>query len=248
MSMNGGEVLVETLASRGVETALFVAGGTFITVMEALSRSNRIRGVPVRLESSATFAAEAYASMARRPAAVFVTRAPGAANATIGIHNAMQSSRPMVLFVAGIPGPLKGREAFQEIDYNLMYRPIAKAVFEVHSIDELASVTARAIDLSTSGRPGPVVVSVGRDVLDGPEVEGNIPAVAARVVSAAPASALDALAEKLNQAKHPLILAGEMVAYEGAHGALERLADASGAGVLVAYRQQDLLRNDHPGF
>ena len=116
------------LRSRGIDTLFFVAGGTFITVIEALSRADDVRGVPMRLESSATFAAESYAGLTKRPAAVFVTRAPGAANALIGVHTAMQASRPMVLFVANIPGPMKQREAFQELDYNQMYGPVAKAV------------------------------------------------------------------------------------------------------------------------
>ena len=100
-SMNGGEIVVATLLSRGIEAVFFVPGGTFTTVLESLSRHrNEIRSVPTRLESAATFAAEAYSAVARKPAAAFVTRAPGAANAAIGVHNAMQSSRPMVLFIA----------------------------------------------------------------------------------------------------------------------------------------------------
>jgi acetolactate synthase-1/2/3 large subunit len=247
--MNGGEVVVRTLLSRGIDTAFFVAGGTFITVLEAMSRvTDELRAVPMRLESSATFAAEAYAAMRRRPAAVFVTRAPGAANATIGVHNAMQASRPMVLFIAGIPGPQKQREAFQEIDYNLMYRPIAKAVFEVHSFDELANVTARALDLSVSGRPGPVVVSVGRDVLDGPEGTPAIPAPASVPANGADAQAIERVAARIREARHPLILAGEQIAWEGEHDALRRLAEVSGAGVVLAYRQQDVLANDHDAY
>jgi acetolactate synthase I/II/III large subunit len=247
--MNGGELVVKTLLGRGVDTVFFVAGGTFITVMEAMSHvRDEMRAVPMRLESSATFGAESYAALARKPAAVFVTRAPGAANACIGVHNAMQSSRPMVLFIAGIPGPMKGREAFQEIDYALMYRPIAKAVLEVHSFDELAAVTARAVDLSVTGRPGPVVVSVGRDVLDGPSGEPSIPARGAAVVSGPQAAAVSDVAKAIAAAKRPIILAGEMIVWEGAHASLARLADATGAGVLVAYRQQDVMDNGHAAY
>ncbi len=247
--MNGGEVLVQTLLSRGVDTAFFVAGGTFITVMEAMSRvSNQLRAVPVRLESSATFGAESYAALARKPAAVFVTRAPGASNATIGIHNAMQASRPLVMFIGGIPGPLKGREAFQEIDYLQMFGPVAKSVLEVHSFEELAAVTARAVDLSVSGRPGPVVVSVGRDILDGPDGTPTIPGPAAKPLSGPHPKAIEDLSERLRIAERPLLLAGETVGWEGAHRSLVNLAEASGAGVVLAYRQQDLIDNLHPAY
>ena len=145
---NGGEVVVETMMSRGVDSVFFVPGGTYVTVLEALSRAqNEIRSVPTRLESSAMFAAETYAAIRRKPACVFVSRAPGASNAVIGVHTAMQASRPVVLFIANIPRAQKGREAFQEIDYLRMFSPVAKAVFDVHSYDELADVTQRALAL-----------------------------------------------------------------------------------------------------
>ena len=247
--MNGGEVLVATLQSRGVDTVLFVAGGTFVTVLECLSRhQSAIRAVPVRLESSAVFAAEAYASIARKPACVFVSRAPGATNAAIGIHTAMQSSRPVVLFIANIPQAMKQREAFQEIDYRLMYAPVAKAVFDVHSIDELAPAAARALDLSMSGRPGPVVVSVSRDILDATTNEASIPPPSPPVAMGPHPDALARVRDLIKDARHPIVIAGEMVGFEGAHAALARLAESIGAGVLAAYRQQDSLANDHPAY
>ncbi|MGK0172937.1 MAG: acetolactate synthase-1/2/3 large subunit [Gammaproteobacteria bacterium] len=246
--MNGGEVLLETLRSRGIDTIFYVAGGTYITVLEALSRQNTIRAVGTRLESSAVFAAEAYSALQRKPACVFVSRAPGATNASIGIHTAMQASRPVVLFIANIPQAVKQREAFQEIDYRLMYAPIAKAVFDVNSFDELAPVTARALDLSVSGRPGPVVVSVSRDILDGPTGEPTIPRATAPVRAGPEASALDAAVSLINQAKRPIIIAGEMVDFENAHRELTQFADNTGVGVMAAYRQQATFSNEHPAW
>ncbi|MCB1740838.1 MAG: hypothetical protein KDK91_10740 [Gammaproteobacteria bacterium] len=247
--MNGGELLVETLRSRDVDTVFFVAGGTYITVMEALSRrQDEIRAVATRLESSAMFAAEAYAAIKRKPACVFVSRAPGASNATIGVHNAMQSSRPVVLFVANIPRPMRQREAFQEIDYALMYQPVAKRVFDVNSFDELPFVVARALDLAVSGRPGPVVVSVSKDVLDGKTGELPVPARPATVRMAPEPAALREAAALIDRAERPLLLAGELVATEGEHQALAGFAEKTGVGVLAAYRQQDILDNTHPAW
>ncbi|MEM7252561.1 MAG: thiamine pyrophosphate-binding protein, partial [Pseudomonadota bacterium] len=245
---NGGEVLVRTLSQRGVDTVFFVAGGTYVTVLEALSRQSSIRAVATRLESSATFAAEAYAALRRKPACVFVSRAPGAANASIGIHTAMQASRPMVLFVANIPRPMKQREAFQEVDYRLMYSPIAKAVFDVHSFNELAEVTARALDLSVSGRPGPVVVSVSRDVLDGETGEPTMPRPAVAIRSGPDADGLSQTLNLLRDAERPLVIAGEMVHFELAHEELKAFVARSGAGVLGAYRQQDVYPNTDVGW
>ncbi len=247
--MNGGEVVVATLLSRGVDTVFFVAGGTYVTVLEALSREqNRIRTVPTRLESSAMFAAETYAAIRQKPACVFVSRAPGASNAVIGAHTAMQASRPVVLFVANIPRAQKGREAFQEIDYLRMFSPVVKGVFDVASFDELASVTARALDLAVSGRPGPVVCVLAKDILDGIEGEAVIPPAPSPVVLGAEPGQVARAAEMIRDAKRPIILAGEMVAAEGATEELRRFAEASGAGVMAAYRYQDVFANDHPAW
>jgi acetolactate synthase-1/2/3 large subunit len=249
MILNGGEVLVETLIARGVDTVFFVPGGTYTTVLRALSaRADAVRAVATRLESSAVFAAEAYAALRSRPACVFVSRAPGAANAAIGIHTAMQASRPVVLFIANIPRALKQREAFQEIDYQGMYAPVAKAVFDVQSFADVARVTARALDLAISGRPGPVVVSVSKDILDGETGDAVTPAPYRPPRAGPDPDALAAAVAAIDGARRPLLLAGEGVAFEGAHGALLRLAEASGAGVLAAYRHQDVFDNTHDAW
>src|SRR5690606_41162183 len=157
--MNGGEALVETLLAGGVDTAFAVPGESYLPILSALQRHrNRIRLLPPRHESGVTFAAEAYGKIARRPAAAFVSRGPGATNASIGVHTARQDSTPLLLFIGHVPTGSLGREAFQEIDYHRMYGGIAKAVLEPRHSHQVAEVTARALALATSGRPGPVVV------------------------------------------------------------------------------------------
>ena len=244
--MNGGEVVVDVMLSRDVDTVFFVPGGTNTTILEALSRNrNKVRAIPTRLESSAAFACETYSKFAKKPACMLASRAPGACNATVGIHTAMQASRPLVFFISNIPKPQQGREAFQEINYHLMYQPIAKAVFDVHSYDEIAEVTARALDLSISGRPGPVVVAISKDILDGPEGEPVIPAKAAVVRAGVDPIAIKEAIRLIDTARHPILIAGEMISWEIATQALVDFADASGVGVLTAYRQQDTFPSDH---
>jgi len=246
--MNGGEVVVKTMISRGVDTVFFVPGETITTVFEALSRhQEEIRSVPTRLESAAVFAADAYAAIRKRPACVLCSRAPGASNAAIGIHNAKQASRPVVLIIASIPRQFMGREAFQEINFLQMYTPIAKAVFDVNSFHEIASVLSRALDLSVSGRPGPVVVAISKSILDGETGDPPIPKVSAPVRVGADAAAVASAARMIEASKRPIIVAGEIVNYEDASKELEQFADATGAGVMTAFRQQDLIRADHPG-
>jgi len=244
--MNGGEVVVQAMLSRGVDTVFFVPGGTNVTVLEALSRNqNKIRSIPTRLESSAVFAADAYSAIRKKPAVVICSRAPGATNASIGIHTAQQASRPVVLFITNIPRKQKGREAFQEINYHLMYAPIAKAVFDVNSYNEVAEVVARALDLSVAGRPGPVVVAMSKDILD-EDGEPAIPKVPARVRMGPDADAAQEAARLIEAAKKPIIIAGEMIGFENANAELEKFAEATGAGVMTAYRQQDSIRAEHP--
>lgn len=245
--MHGGEIVVETWLSRGVDTVFFVPGGTNITVLEALSRNqNKIRSVSTRLESSAVFAADAYSAIRKKPACVICSRAPGATNASIGIHTAMQASRPVVLFITNIPRRQKGREAFQEINYLEMYAPIAKAVIDVNSLDELAGDVARALDISVSGRPGPVVVAISKDILDEEADDPLIPKPAAPVRFGPDSLAVERAARLIEASKLPIILAGEMVGFESANSELEKFAEATGAGVMTAYRQQDSIRADHP--
>jgi acetolactate synthase-1/2/3 large subunit len=244
--MNGGEVVVETMLSRDVDTVFFVPGGTNVTVLEALSRNqNKIRSIPTRLESSAVFAADAYSAIRKKPAVVICSRAPGATNASIGIHTAQQASRPVVLFITNIPRKMKGREAFQEINYHLMFAPIAKAVFDVNSYNEVSDVVARALDLSVSGRPGPVVVAMSKDILD-EEGDPTVSKAPATVRMGPDADAVAEAARLIEAAKKPVIVAGEMIGFENANEELEKFAEATGAGVMTTYRQQDAIRNDHP--
>ncbi|HZD26975.1 MAG TPA: thiamine pyrophosphate-binding protein, partial [Alphaproteobacteria bacterium] len=165
--MNGGERLVEVLVEYGLDTAFTVPGESFLTVLEAMrQQQNRIRVVTVRQEGGGAFAAEAYGKLTGRPAAVFVSRGPGATNASIGVHTAKQDSTPLLLFMGHVRRTSRGRESFQEIDPHTAFASLAKAVLEPETPEEIAALTARAITLATSGRPGPVVVVLPRDVTE----------------------------------------------------------------------------------
>ena len=247
--MNGGEALVETLLAWGVEAAFSVPGESYLPILAALQRQrNRIRLVTPRHEGGVTFAAEAYGKLACKPAAAFVSRGPGATNASIGVHTAAQDSTPLVLFVGNVPTTSLGREAFQEIDYHKMYGAIAKAVLEPQSARQIADVTARALALSMSGRPGPVVVVLPKDIIEADAGDATIPQPGGRATTAPDAEAIRQAAGLIDRAKRPLIIAGEMVSFERATGALVAFAEASGAGVCTAYRRQDTFPNDHPAY
>jgi acetolactate synthase-1/2/3 large subunit len=247
--MTGGEALVATLVEHGIDQAFCVPGESYLAVLEGLRKARRqIRLVVTRHESGASFAGEAYGKIARRPAAVLVTRGPGASNAAIGIHTAAQDSTPLVLLIGHIPTAVKGREAFQEIDYHRMYAPIAKAVIEPPSPREVAECTARAVRLAVAGRPGPVAVVLPEDVTEGDAGDAVIPRRWGRASTVPSREAIARAAELVAAARHPLVISGEMVALGDATAALARFAEASGAGVVTAWRRQDTFPNDHPAY
>ena len=248
-AFTGGDALVKTLLDHGVDTAFGVPGESYLAVLEALrGAQDRLRFVVTRHESGATFAACAYGRLARKPGVAFVTRGPGATNGAIGIHTARQDSVPLLLFIGQVPSGQRGREAFQEIDYHRMLGPLTKAVFEPQTPQEVADAAAEAQAIAMDGRPGPVAVSLPEDVTEG--AAGNAPPPEPRRRSArlpAP-EAVDGIARRLARAERPVVLAGEMVGFEGANEALAAFAEAYGVGVLSSFRQQGVIPCAHPAY
>ncbi|WP_170216706.1 thiamine pyrophosphate-dependent enzyme [Allostella humosa] len=247
--MSGGDALVATLIEHGVTVGFTVPGESFLAVLEALRRArNSIRLVNARHEGSAAFAAEAYGKIALKPAAVFVSRGPGATNASIGIHTAMQDSTPLLLFVGDVPRRVQDREAFQGVDYRRFFGAIAKAVIQPFCAEDVAEATARAWRTATSGRPGPVVVVLPEDVTEAEFEGGTIPRPPRQTAAGPSPDALADAVAAIAGARQPVIVCGEMVALHRAHDALVRFADRTAAPVLAAFRRQDCFPNAHPAY
>lgn len=247
--MNGGQALVATLLSHGIEAAFCLPGESYLEVIEALRVAReRIRLINTRHEAGASFAAAAYGRLTAKPGIAFVTRGPGATNASIGVHTAAQDSAPMVLFIGQVPTAELGREAFQEIDYQRMFGGIAKRVFEPHAPAEVASVTAEALAIACAGRPGPVVVALPEDVTEGDAGAAMIPKLRRRATIEPDAARLDLAAELIDRARAPLIVAGEQIGFEGAQDELIAFVEKTGAGVVAAFRRQGVVPSDHPAY
>ena len=247
--MNGGEALVETLASHGVDTVFCVPGESYLAVLEGLRRhANTIRLVTNRHEAGAAFAANGYAKISRRPGIAFVSRGPGATNASIGVHTADQDSIPLVLFIGQIPREEFGREAFQEIDYTAFFGSVAKAVLEPIAPADVARATADALTIAQTGRPGPIVVVLPEDVTEADA--GNVVVPHPLAVGSAHASDLqiEQAAALINKAERILIVGGELIKAEAATMKLGAFAESVGAAVVSAFRCQDALNNDHPAY
>ncbi len=248
-SATGGEALLAVLRERGVDTAFGIPGESYLAVLDAMRHAGpSFRFVVTRHESGASFAACAYGRLTRRPGIAFVTRGPGAANASIGVHTAHQDSVPLLLFVGQVPTAQRGREAFQEVDYDRMFGPLAKAVFEPRTPAEVAAATADAYDIALAGRPGPVVVSLPEDVTEGDAPAAPLPPPRAREALEPTDGEVDAIAKRLAAARLPLVVAGEQVSFEGANDALAGFVEAHGCGVLSAFRRQGVLPCSHPNY
>src|SRR4051812_25340783 len=224
-SRTGGQILVDALKIHGVDTAFGVPGESYLDVLDALHDSD-IRFIINRQEGGAAFMAEAYGKMTGKPGICFVTRGPGATNASIGVHTAYQDSTPMILFIGQVGNDFMDREAFQEIDYRRMFGQMAKWVTQIDRADRIPEYLARAFQVATSGRPGPVVLALPEDMLitkaATPDARRYQP------VQASPSQAqIDTLRAMLAQAKRPLVLLGGGTWNAQACADLARFAEAN---------------------
>ncbi len=247
-----GHVLVEALIAQGVDTAFGVPGESFLAVLDGFHEyRSRIRFVACRQEGGAAFMAEAQGKLTGRPGICFVTRGPGATNASIGLHTAFQDSTPMILFIGQVASDQRDREAFQEVDYRQMFGPgtlgMAKWVGEVHDAERLPEYVARAFHTAMQGRPGPVVLVLPEDMLT-QAIAAPVIAPARPAVAAPTPAALAELRERLAAAKRPLVIAGGGGWTAEATEALQHFAEAWQLPVGCAFRFQDLFDNSHPNY
>ena len=245
-SRSGGQILVDALKIHGVDTAFGVPGESYLDVLDALHDSD-IRFIINRQEGGAAFMADAYGKMTGKPGICFVTRGPGATNASIGVHTAFQDSTPMILFIGQVGSDFIDREAFQEIDYRRMYGQMAKWVTQIDRADRIPEYIARAFQIATSGRPGPVVLALPEDMLTTQASVADTRSY--QPVQASPSAAqIDSVRAMLASAKKPLLLLGGGGWNEQACADIQRFAEANQLPVSCAFRFQDLLDNEHPHY
>src|SRR5689334_380542 len=163
---SGGQILVDALKRHGVDLAFCVPGESFLAVLDALyDARDTIRLISCRQEGGAGNMAEAYGKLTGRPGVCIVTRGPGATNASIAVHTAMQDSTPMILFIGQVARDQIEREAFQEVDFRRMFSPLAKWAAQIDDAARIPEFISRAFHVATSGRPGPVVLALPEDML-----------------------------------------------------------------------------------
>src|SRR6201747_3115103 len=163
-TLTGAEILVRALVDQGVDTIFGYPGGAVLPIYDALHHEPRLKHVLVRHEQGATHAAEGYARSTGKPGVVLVTSGPGATNAVTGIVDALMDSIPMIVITGQVATHLIGTDAFQECDTIGITRPCTKHNYLVKKVEDLPRVLHEAFHIATSGRPGPVVIDIPKDV------------------------------------------------------------------------------------
>ncbi len=241
---SGGRILVDQLKIHGADVAFTVPGESFLPVLDAFyDHPDDMKLIVCRHEAGAANMAEAYGKLTGTPGVSFVTRGPGAAHASIGVHTAFQDSTPMILFVGDVGSDFRHREAFQEVDLAAMFAPLAKWAVRIDRADRIPEYVARAYQVATSGRPGPVVVALPEDMLAATAAVDDakrwVP-----VESRPDESDIAAIRARLAAAQRPLVIVGGPGWSADACANLRRFAGMNALPIACAFRCQDLFDNN----
>jgi acetolactate synthase I/II/III large subunit len=245
--MLGGHAVAQCLRNEGIQHVFCVPGESHIAVLDGLCGMPEIKLVTNRQEGCSCFMAEGYAKSSRTTGVCLVTRGPGATNASIAIHSAKYDSVPLVLLVGQVSRAARGREAGQEIDYTHFFGSIAKWVVEINEPKHVPRVMTRAFHLARTGRPGPVVVSLPRDMLEeNADISMIDPYPPARPNP--DPKLIEEMIGRINAAKKPVLLAGSGTQYSGARPELIDFSEKFHIPVLTSYKRQDAFPNSHPNY
>ena len=245
---SGGEVLVDQLIVQGVTNAFCVPGESYLAVLDALYLKRKDISLYVaRQDGGAAFMAEAYGKATGEVGICFVTRGPGATNASIGVHTAFQDSTPMILFVGQVGGDMVDREAFQEIDYRRMFGQMTKWVAQIDRVERIPEYVARAFQVASSGRPGPVVLALPEDMLvEKVRIEDS--ERVKRVTRQPSMQSMQEVRSLLELSERPLVILGGGGWSESARRKIEMFAEKNHLPVGCSFRRQDLFDNRHPNY
>jgi acetolactate synthase I/II/III large subunit len=243
----GGRILVDNLLAQGCDRIFHVPGESFLAVLDALHDTPQIDLVTCRQEGGVGFMACADGAMTGKPGIAFVTRGPGATNASIGVHVAMQDSIPMILFIGDVDRGMRDREGFQEVDFPAMFAPLAKWATRIEDAARIPEYVARAWNVAVSGRPGPVVIALPEDMLcDVVEAVDRYPV--AWITQAIGNADSYNVQHALRHAKSPIAIVGGAGWNDCTGKAMAAFAESCNLPVAGAFRRQDSILNASPAW
>jgi acetolactate synthase-1/2/3 large subunit len=242
----GGQILVDQLIAQGVERLTCVPGESDLAVLDALHDAS-IDVLVCRNEGGAAMMADAYGKLTGRPGICFVTRGPGATNASCGVHIAAQDSTPMILFIGQVARRMREREAFQEVNYKQFFGGMAKWVVEIDDPARLPELVARAFRVAMQGRPGPVVVALPEDVLvEEAEVADAAKVEAVEIWPGPPQ--ITQLTALVSEAERPLVLLGGSRWTDEATRDMISWSESFVLPVATSFRRASLFPSNHPNY
>ena len=245
---SGGSLLVDSLSANQAKHIFIVPGESFLGALDAfLDRKDEIKIVNARHEAGASNMAEAYGKLTGEPGLAYVTRGPGACHASVGVHIAFQDSTPMVLIVGDVSKKFRDREAFQEVDFRSFFRPISKWVAEINDPDRVPEYVNRAFSLATSGRPGPVVLVTPEDMLT-ENTKVKVPSFSPIIKGEMSSIGLNAVREKLENAKKPLFIIGGSGWTNNSISSFHKFINENNIPVTTSFRRQDLFDHKDDNF
>lgn len=243
----GGRILVDQLLAQGCDRIFCVPGESYLAVLDALHDSPAIDLVVCRQEGGAAYMAEADGKLTGKPGICFVTRGPGATNASVGVHTAFQDSTPMILFVGDVARDAKDREGFQEVDFSAMFAPLAKWAARIDDARRIPEYVARAYAVAMSGRPGPVVLALPEDMLV-EEVEAIDRPKVVRPAQPPCIEAVGTLVQMLKDATNPIAIVGGADWDDRAAHYFAEFAEGIGLPTACAFRRQDAILSSSPVY
>ena len=249
MKLKGAQILVETLIEQGTKTIFGYPGGQVIDIYDALYlASDRIQHVITAHEQGAAHAADGYARATGKVGVVLATSGPGATNLVTGIATAYLDSIPMVAITGNVPNSLIGRDSFQEVDITGITMPITKHNFFVKRIEDLADTVRTAFQIAKSGRPGPVLVDIPKDVQNAMYEYTPALVVEPNPVPPVEESLLDEAAAMIEAAKRPYLYIGGGAITDDASAEVEALADKIDAPIGCTMMGLSAVPNSNPRF
>ncbi|MEX1996151.1 MAG: thiamine pyrophosphate-binding protein, partial [Nitrosopumilaceae archaeon] len=246
--MSGARSLMVALEKEGVELVFGLPGGANLPIYDELYKSN-IRHILVRHEQSAAHMADGFGRVSRRPGVCFATSGPGATNLVTGIATAQADSAPMIAVTGQVPLKMIGKDAFQESDIIGISNPIVKYAFQPTSPAEIPEVVKKAFYISSTGRPGPVLIDIPKDVQqneaemrfpDDIKIKGYHPWVDPDIAQ------IERAIEMLLSAERPIILAGGGVIISGAFAELQSIAELLMIPVVTTFKGKGSFPENHP--
>ena len=250
--LKAGEAVIELLRQEGVSHIFGIVGSSFLDILDPLYDRNDIRFVGVRHEQGAALMADGFSRISGAPSVCLATNGPGVLNLTYGIGSAFVAHSPVVVLAPSASRRDQYRNSTQEFDQVALFKPITKAAFPINRIDRLPDALRHAFRVATSGKMGPVLLDIPRDLLPGAEVELDLlPPDAYRpgqTRSRGDLGLIQKAAEVLASSQRPVILAGGGVQWSNAGDAVCRLAELTGAAIVTSYGRADAVPSDHPNF